>query len=150
MLVMSRWGQVQLDSDPTFSILTTKTYSNMKIVKTILLYLLVAFYLFAGSMHFIQPDFYLPMMPAWLPAHTFLISLSGVAEIGLAILLIPIKTRAIAAKLIIAMLVVFFFVIHIPESIGYYKTGNEKFTASIIRLPFQFLFIAWAWMFTKK
>ncbi len=122
----------------------------MKIVKTILLYLQVAFYLFAGSMHFIQPDFYAPIMPAWLPAPTFLISLSGVVEIVLAILLIPIKTRAIAAKLIIVMLVVFFFVIHIPDSIGRYKAGDEMFIASIIRLPIQFLFIAWAWMFTKK
>jgi uncharacterized membrane protein len=124
--------------------------SKMKTVKIVLLYLLVAFYLFMGSMHFINPEQYFPMMPSWLPAHAFLISLSGIVEITLAILLIPVKTRAIAAKLIIAMLVVFFFAIHIPESIDYYQTGNEKFMASIIRLPIQFLFIAWAWMFTKK
>ncbi|MDZ7898961.1 MAG: hypothetical protein U5N85_13185 [Arcicella sp.] len=64
--------------------------------------------------------------------------------------MIPIKTRAIAAKVIMAMLVIFFFTIHIPESIGYYQTGNEKLVVSIVRLPIQFLFIAWAWMFTKK
>lgn len=122
----------------------------MKTVKIVLLYLLVAFYLFMGAMHFIQPELYFAMMPSWLPAQKFLIILSGIVEIVLAVLLIPIKTRAIAAKLIIAMLVVFFFAIHIPESIGYYKTGNEKFVASIIRLPIQFLFIAWAWMFAKK
>lgn len=122
----------------------------MKTVKIVLLYLLVAFYLFMGSMHFIQPEQYFAMMPSWLPAQKVLIILSGIVEIVLAVLLIPIKTRAIAAKLIIAMLVVFFFSIHIPESISYYKTGNEKFVASIIRLPIQFLFIAWAWMFAKK
>lgn len=122
----------------------------MKTVKIVLLNLLVVFYLFMGSMHFIQPEQYFAMMPSWLPAQKVLIILSGVVEISLAVLLIPIKTRAIAAKLIIAMLVVFFFAIHIPESIGYYKTGNEKFVASIIRLPIQFLFIAWAWMFAKK
>jgi uncharacterized membrane protein len=122
----------------------------MKTVKTILLYLLVAFYLFMGSMHFVNPEQYFSMMPSWLPAHMFLISLSGIVEIALGILLIPIKTRAIAAKLVIAMLVVFLFAIHIPESIDYYKTGNENLMASIIRLPIQFLFIAWAGMFTKK
>ncbi|AEI50263.1 DoxX family protein [Runella slithyformis] len=122
----------------------------MKTVKIVLLCLLVAFYLFMGSMHFIQPEQYFAMMPSWLPAQKTLIIISGFVEIVLAILLIPIKTRAIAAKLIIAMLVVFFFAIHIPESIGYYKTGNEKFVASIIRLPIQFLFIAWAWIFAKK
>lgn len=122
----------------------------MKTVKIVLLYLLVAFYLFMGAMHFVNPQQYFAMMPPWLPAHSFLISLSGIVEIALAVLLIPVKTRPIAAKLIIAMLVVFFFAIHIPESIGYFQTGNEKFMASIIRLPIQFLFIAWAWMFAKK
>nr|WP_315176791.1 hypothetical protein [uncultured Flavobacterium sp.] len=122
----------------------------MKTVKKIALYLLVAFYLFMGAMHFLKPEQYFAMMPSWLPAHSILISLSGILEIALAIALIPIKTRAIAAQIIIAMLVVFLFVIHIPESIGYYKTGNEKFVASIIRLPIQFLFIAWAWMFAKN
>jgi len=123
---------------------------KMKTLKIILLYLLVAFYLFMGAMHFITPEQYFSMMPSWLPAHSFLISLSGIVEIALALMLIPIKTRAIAAKLIIALLVVFFFAIHIPESINFYQTSSEKFVASIIRLPIQFLFIAWAWMFTKK
>ncbi|MEM0576719.1 DoxX family protein [Flavobacterium polysaccharolyticum] len=122
----------------------------MKTVKNIAFYLLVAFYLFMGAMHFLKPEQYFAMMPSWLPAHSILISLSGILEIALAIALIPIKTRAIATQIIIAMLVVFLFVIHIPESIGYYKTGNEKFTASIIRLPIQFIFIAWAWIFAKK
>lgn len=122
----------------------------MKTVKNIAFYLLVAFYLFMGAMHFLKPEQYFAMMPSWLPAHSILISLSGILEIALAIALIPIKTRAIAAQIITAMLVVFLFVIHIPESIGYYKTGNEKFTVSIIRLPIQFIFIAWTWIFAKK
>lgn len=122
----------------------------MKIVKNILLYLLVAFYLFMGAMHLIKPEQYFAMMPSWLPVHGILISLSGIVEIALAILLIPAKTRATSAKLIIAILVIFFFIIHIPQSIDYYKTGKPDFVASIIRLPIQFLLIAWAWMFAKK
>jgi uncharacterized membrane protein len=122
----------------------------METAKIVLRYLLVVFYLFMGSMHFIQPEQYFAMMPSWLAPQNFLIILSGIVEIVLALLLIPIKTRAIAAKLIIAMLVVFLFAIHIPESIGYYKSANDKFVASIIRIPIQFLFIAWASMFAKK
>ncbi|UMY64346.1 MULTISPECIES: DoxX family protein [unclassified Flavobacterium] len=122
----------------------------MKTVKLVSLYLLVVFYFFMGSMHFIQPEQYIAMMPSWLPAQYVLTVLSGIIEIVLAVLLIPIRTRIIAAKIIIGMLVVYFFAIHIPESIGYYKTGNEKFIASIIRLPIQFLFIAWTWMFAKN
>jgi uncharacterized membrane protein len=122
----------------------------MKKVKGLLLYALVVFYLFMGAMHFIKPELYGAMMPPWLPAHKALIALSGVVEIALAILLVPIKTRAIAAKLIIAMLVVFLLVIHVPESIGYYKTGDERLMGSLVRIPIQFLFIAWAWMFVKE
>ena len=122
----------------------------MKTVKIVLLYLLAAFYLFMGSMHFINSEQYFAMMPSWLPSHMFLISLSGIVEIVLAVLLIPIKTRVVAAKLIVVMLVVFFFTIHIPESIEYYRTDNQKFITSMIRLPIQILFIAWAWMFAKK
>ena len=119
-------------------------------IKILLLCLLVAFYLFMGSMHLINPEMYFSMMPSWLPQQRGLIILSGVVEIILAMLLIPVKTRATAAQFIIVMLLVFFFVIHIPESYNYYQTDNAKFTASIIRLPIQFLFIAWAWMFSKK
>ncbi len=122
----------------------------MKTVKLALLYSLVAFYLFMGSMHFIQPEQYFAMMPTWLPAHTFFIFLSGIIEVVLAVLLLPTSTRAIAAKLIIAMLVVFSITMHIPESIAYFKTGDEKFVASIIRLLVQVLFIVWAWIFAKK
>jgi uncharacterized membrane protein len=122
----------------------------MKTVKIVMLYLLVAFYLFMGSMHFVNPSQYLVMMPSWLPEPTFLISLSGIVEIALALFLIPLKTRVISAKLIMAMLLLFFLVIHIPESLRYYQIGNEKLTASLVRLPIQFLFIAWVWMFAKK
>ncbi|WBX97694.1 DoxX family protein [Chryseobacterium gambrini] len=121
----------------------------MKKVKIILLYLLAAFYFLMGLMHLIKPEQYNAMMPSWLPSHSLLILLSGVAEIALAVLLIPLKTRAMSAQLIIVMLLVFFFVIHIPQSVDYYRTGNENFTVSIIRLPFQFLLIAWAWLFIK-
>lgn len=121
----------------------------MKIAKIIVLYLLVAFYLFMGLNHLIKPEQYYAMIPSWLPLHSFLITLSGIIEIILAILLIPKLTRTISAKLIIAMLFVFLLAIHIPQSIDYYKTDNQNFLASIIRLPIQFLFIIWAWIFIK-
>jgi uncharacterized membrane protein len=122
----------------------------MKTIKIILLFLLVAFYVFMGSLHFMQPEQYFAMMPSWLPAQNILIILSGIVEIVLAVLLIPIKTRSLAAKLIIVMLVVFLVAIHIPQSVDFYQTSNEQFITSILRLPIQILFIAWAWMFAKN
>ena len=45
---------------------------------------------FAGVMHFIRSDFFLKIMPPYLPLHLELVYLSGVFEIGLGIcLLIP-------------------------------------------------------------
>lgn len=122
----------------------------MKVVKILLLYLLVVFYLFMGTMHFIQSEPYFAMMPSWLPEKKGLLILSGVTEIVLALLLIPSRSRSTAARLIIVMLVVFLLIIHIPESMGYYQTNSDQFIRSIVRLPTQFLFIAWAWLFAKK
>lgn len=122
----------------------------MKTIKVVLLYLLVLFYVAMGAMHLLYPTQYLAMMPTWMPAHIFLIYLSGIVEIVLGLLLLPLKTRVLSAKLIIVMLVVYFFAIHIPQSIDFYQTNNEGYVASIIRLPFQFVLIAWAWLFTRK
>ena len=122
----------------------------MQIVKIILLYLLVAFFLFMGSAHFIAPTQYYAMMPTWLPMQTILIYASGCIEIILAILLLFTKSRKNAAKVIIAMLIAFLILIHIPQSIGYYKTEHPDFMLSIARIPMQFLLIGWAWLFAKK
>ncbi len=122
----------------------------MKTSKNVLLYLQVTFYLFMGSMHFVAPEQYLAMMPSWLPMHKTLIFLSGAVEILLAILLVPLKTRTTAARLILLMLMVFLFTIHIPESVGYYLTGSNKFGASLLRIPIQMLFLAGAWIFAKR
>jgi uncharacterized membrane protein len=126
------------------------TFRIMKLTKAIFLYLMAASYFAAGVTHLIKPAKFLIMMPHWLPFHIGLIYLSGVAEIIFAILLIPFKTRALAAWLIIAMLVIYFFVIHIPQSIDFYQTGNKYFMITLIRLPLQFLLIGWAWIYTQK
>jgi hypothetical protein len=41
-------------------------------------YLLAVFFVFAGANHFRNPDFYLAMMPPYLPWHVPLVYLSGV------------------------------------------------------------------------
>ena len=59
-------------------------------IKKFFLYSLAAFMIFAGVNHFIKTDFYLSMMPPYLPFHLELVYLSGVAEIICgALLLVP-------------------------------------------------------------
>lgn len=49
--------------------------------RRISLILLSVGFIFAGVYHFINPEFYLPMMPDYLPAHEGLILASGAFEI---------------------------------------------------------------------
>lgn len=108
-----------------------------------------ALYVGAGINHFLNPDFYLGVMPGWLPYHEFANQSSGVAEIILGLLLIPTSTRRISALLIIAMLVVFFFVIHIPMCFSS-EVGTTMFWIAIIRLPIQVVLINWSYKFAKS
>jgi uncharacterized membrane protein len=119
-------------------------------MKKLFLYIMAGFYILAGINHFINPDFYLNIMPEWMPGHEFLVYLSGAIEIALGLLLIPCQTRKIASRLIIVMLVVFFFLIHIPIAIDFWKESNPSLWVVLVRLPIQFVLIAWAWMYAKK
>lgn len=114
------------------------------------LYLMTGFYVLAGANHFINPGFYITIMPEWIPSHEFLVYLSGAAEIALGLMLITIATRKMASLLIIAMLVVFFFLIHIPMAITFWQETNPLLWVALVRLPIQFVLIAWAWMYVKR
>ena len=112
------------------------------------LYLLALGYILAGANHFRVPEFYMPMMPTYMPQPKFMIFLSGVAEILLGILIIPQLTRPFAAWGIVAMLVVFFSV-----HIYMFQMRNSVFkkiplAIIILRIPFQFLLIYWAYLYT--
>ena len=64
------------------------------LLRNILLLVLILFYLFAGANHFINPSFYLPIIPPYFLNWANQVNiLSGVAEILLALLLIPKSTR---------------------------------------------------------
>ncbi len=103
----------------------------------------------AGANHFLNPGFYERMMPPIFPAHLFLIRLTGVLEIALGILLIVPKFSRPAAWGIIALLIAVF-----PANI-YMATNPQMFpefsaAALYLRLPLQFVLIAWAFWFAKK
>lgn len=118
-------------------------------MKKVFLYIMAFIYAAAGIYHFVNPAFYEMLMPAWLPNHSLLNIAGGIAEIILAIMLLFRKTRVVSAYLIIAMLVVFFIVIHIPMAMDFYITHHPGLLISVIRLPIQFVLIWWAWLYTK-
>lgn len=120
----------------------------MKRAKRLSLIVMIVFYVFAGLAHFINPGFYLPIIPPYLPYHLELVYISGAFEILFALLLIPIKTRKAGAWLIIALLVAV-FPANIQMFINYLNTNTPDLWISIVRLPIQLLLIWWAWGFTK-
>ena len=118
-------------------------------LKHIFFSIMVLLYVATGINHFICPEFYLKIMPCYIPFHWFFVFVSGVCEIVFALLLIPCKTRKKAAWLIISMLIVF-FVIHIQMVIDCWDKDGVMFWVTIIRMPIQFVLIWWAWLYTKN
>ena len=118
-------------------------------IKKFFLYSLAAFMIFAGVNHFIKTDFYLSMMPPYLPFHLELVYLSGVAEIICGALLLVPKTRVLGAWCtILTLIAVFPANIYMAQNPALFPKFPE--TALYVRLPFQLIFIGWAFPFTKK
>ena len=101
----------------------------------------------AGVNHFVNPGFYIKIIPEGLPDPATLVYVSGVAEILGAVGTMHPATRRSAGIFLIATLVGVY-----PANI-YMALNPEKF-ASIpqwalwARLPFQFLFVYWVWKAT--
>jgi len=112
---------------------------------------MAAFYVFAGIMHFVNTDFYLRIMPPYLPWHLGLVYLSGVFEILLGMLVIVPGFTVLAAWGLIALLIavfpanIYMAVNRIPMQPG----APPSDLALWLRLPFQGVFIAWAWWYTR-
>jgi uncharacterized membrane protein len=117
--------------------------------KKISLYSMAALYLLAGINHFVNPDFYKKIMPPWLPWHYSLIFISGVAEIVLGLLLLPVQTRRLAAWGIIILLIVV-FPANVQMMLNYQQENNPYLWIAVVRLPLQILLIMWAYQFAKK
>jgi uncharacterized membrane protein len=121
----------------------------MSAFKTVMRYLLAFFFVAAGLNHFFNPEFYIKIMPPYLPWPVFLQYLAGALEIVLgAMLLIRYFTKIAAWGLIGLLIAVFPANIHMALNPHLYAELAP--IAYWIRLPFQFLFIAWAWWFTRK
>ncbi len=102
----------------------------------------------AGIMHFVNPDFFLKIMPPYLPLHYELVLLSGFCEILLGLLLLVSRYSATAAWGIMALLVAVF-----PANI--YLFQNQEILPApplmhLLRLPVQGVFMLWAWWYTRS
>lgn len=111
-------------------------------------FLLAILYGVAGINHFVDPGFYLRMMPPYLPWHEGLVALSGVAEILLGLGVLWPRTRALAGLGLVALLLAVFpanlhMALH-PEEFPSFPVWGLY-----LRLPVQVLLVAWAWWATR-
>jgi uncharacterized membrane protein len=60
----------------------------MRRIKAASRYLMAIFMVPAGTMHFVNPDFYMKIMPPYLPLHRGLVHLSGFFEVAFGLLLL--------------------------------------------------------------
>ena len=123
----------------------------MKYLKLIAIYFFGPAYIYIGVRHFTEPDFFLSIMPNYMSFHLELVYLSGFFEILFGAMLLINKYRVVAAKgLILVLIAVFPANIYLAQSsLAQSLLGITQDTA-IIRLPFQILFILFAYWFTKK
>jgi uncharacterized membrane protein len=116
--------------------------------KRIALLLLALFFVSAGVSHFTRTEFFVSIVPPYLPAPLALVYVSGLCEIagGLAVLAAPL--RSLAGWALVALLFAVFpanvhMALH-PEA--YPATPAFALHA---RLPVQLLLVAWAWWCTR-
>ncbi|MGE0606110.1 MAG: DoxX-like family protein [Pirellulales bacterium] len=110
-------------------------------------YLLAIFMVGAGTMHFVRPEFFLNIMPPYLPWHVPLVYFSGVAEIGLGLLLLVPRYSRMAAWGVMALLIAVF-----PANIYLYQHQillPAPPLVHLLRLPLQAVFLLWAYWHTR-
>jgi len=117
-------------------------------MKDVSLYIMVVAYIIAGCFHFIYPTFYRRMMPKWMPWHMPVVYISGLCEIILAILLLPLSTRNAAAWGLIILLIII-FPANIQMMLNFQRKKNPYLWVTILRLPLQLILIWWAWQYTQ-
>ena len=120
----------------------------MNILKIAMKWLLGVLLILAGINHFVSPDFYVHIMPPYLPWPLTLVLVSGVAEVLLGALLLSPRFQSPAAWGLILLLLAVFpanlnMAMH-PELFPEFPPATLWF-----RLPLQGLLIAWAYWFTN-
>ena len=112
--------------------------------KLITIYLMSIFYVQIGIKHFTKVDWFMQIMPPYLPWHKELVYLSGFFELLFGFLLINPQTRFLAGwGLIFVMITVFPANLYLAVSDGEVMGISKELAWG--RLPFQYVFIGLAY-----
>lgn len=112
---------------------------------------LVVLFTVSGVVHLVRPEVFTPIVPDALPAHRFLVYLSGVAELLCAAGLVWRRTRRVAGWASAALLVAVFpaNMTMAVDAWGDDDASRGYLLATLVRLPLQLPMIWWAWRVTR-
>jgi uncharacterized membrane protein len=101
----------------------------------------------AGVLHFVIPQYYVAIMPAYLPWHLALVLISGVFEVALGVALFIPKLRSAAGWGLVAL-----FVAVWPANIHMATEGLAGMSPVVawVRVALQPLLMFWAWAVTRS
>ena len=119
----------------------------MSRIKAISKFVLAIFMIGAGAMHFVNPAFFLKIMPPYLPFHKELVLISGACEILLGVLLLVPEYSLLAGWGIVALMIAVF-----PANVYLYQHQDLLPASPIIHLlplPLQAVFVLWAYWHTR-
>ena len=118
----------------------------MLLLRQISLVAIALLFILGGVNHFRSPGFYLSMMPAYLPAHLLLVQVSGGFEIlGGVGVLVP-ATRVFSGWGLLALLLAVFPAnLNMALNPGPFVASGIPLWGLYLRLPLQFLGMAWVW-----
>lgn len=104
----------------------------------------------AGTLHFFATDAYVGIMPGYVPLHRELVYLSGVFEIGLGIGLLWRRTRTASG---VGLILLYLAVLPANVNMAVHDIQPASFHIPSFwlwaRLPFQLVFIYWAWRVSR-
>jgi len=124
----------------------------MKKIKSASIFIMSFFYVSVGIQHFIDPGWFVQIMPPYLPFHYQAVYLSGFFEILFGAMLLFEKTRYPAAWGLMSLLIavypanIYLAFNQVPQK----ALGYSAFSVSWIRLPMQFVFFALAYWHSKN
>jgi uncharacterized membrane protein len=113
--------------------------------------LLAAFFIFAGTMHFVRPRAYEAIVPPYVPMAREAVAASGVAEIVGGLAVIPRASRGFARWWLLGLLAAVFpanvYMATNPADVAKHGVPAERIPAWMLwaRLPVQPLIMWWAW-----
>lgn len=120
------------------------------IAKYILIIISSIFYVLVGIKHFIDPDFFLAIVPPYLPYHLELVYISGLFEILFGVMILFPKYRYWGSiGLILLLIAVFPANIYLFQSVEAQKAIGATQEIATLRLPVQGIFILVAYWIRK-